>query len=332
MALQEKYSSFLDTGHQDLIHDFVYDFYGKRLATCSSDSLIKIWKKNANAWTLQQEIRHEHCGSIQRICWAHPKFGDIIASCAADYAIHIFASAGTMFTFKCSLSGPKDVIRDCHFAPPQHGLTLAAATACGKITIYSGEPRELGSWNALDTIEVERSANCLCWNPSKYENKAIAIGTVQGVDIWTVIYNNIMNSAPRFEWTRTLQISKDIDVISISWAPNIGRRYHLVAFGARNPGEPIRVAKIQNEECHIYDLPNKSAGACIRLSWNLTGSLLACALDNGETLVYKYNNELGWKLLLQKVQSEDIAPIPPINLHEHPIPRFGSDISQQSRI
>ena len=76
----------------------------------------------------------------------------------------------------------------------------------------------------MDTIEVERSANCLCWNPSKYENKAIAIGTVQGVDIWTVIYNNIMNSAPRFEWTRTLQISKDIDVISISWAPNIGRR------------------------------------------------------------------------------------------------------------
>ena len=29
--------------HRDLIHDVSYDFYGKRMATCSSDQMIKVW-------------------------------------------------------------------------------------------------------------------------------------------------------------------------------------------------------------------------------------------------------------------------------------------------
>jgi hypothetical protein len=31
------------TDHEDLIHDIAYDYYGKRLATCSADQHITIW-------------------------------------------------------------------------------------------------------------------------------------------------------------------------------------------------------------------------------------------------------------------------------------------------
>ncbi len=37
------------TQHDDLIHDISYDFYGKRMATCSSDQKIKIWDQNDKA-------------------------------------------------------------------------------------------------------------------------------------------------------------------------------------------------------------------------------------------------------------------------------------------
>lgn len=33
----------IQTDHEDLIHDVAYDFYGKRLATCSSDQTVKVW-------------------------------------------------------------------------------------------------------------------------------------------------------------------------------------------------------------------------------------------------------------------------------------------------
>ena len=35
--------------HKDLIHDVAYDFYGQRMATCSSDQYVKvILLKNAS--------------------------------------------------------------------------------------------------------------------------------------------------------------------------------------------------------------------------------------------------------------------------------------------
>jgi protein transport protein SEC13 len=32
-----------DTGHVDLVHDIQLDYYGKRLATASSDRLVKVF-------------------------------------------------------------------------------------------------------------------------------------------------------------------------------------------------------------------------------------------------------------------------------------------------
>ena len=32
----------INADHEDLIHDVAYDFYGKRMATCSSDQKVKV--------------------------------------------------------------------------------------------------------------------------------------------------------------------------------------------------------------------------------------------------------------------------------------------------
>jgi len=33
-----------ESGHADMVHDAEFDYYGKRLATCSSDRTIKIFE------------------------------------------------------------------------------------------------------------------------------------------------------------------------------------------------------------------------------------------------------------------------------------------------
>lgn len=30
--------------HKDVIHDVLYDYYGQRIATCSSDQTVKVYK------------------------------------------------------------------------------------------------------------------------------------------------------------------------------------------------------------------------------------------------------------------------------------------------
>lgn len=36
-------SRSIHADHKDLIHDVAYDFYGERLATCSSDQTVKVF-------------------------------------------------------------------------------------------------------------------------------------------------------------------------------------------------------------------------------------------------------------------------------------------------
>ena len=38
----------INANHEDLIHDVAYDFYGKRMATCSSDQKVKVWDQQEN--------------------------------------------------------------------------------------------------------------------------------------------------------------------------------------------------------------------------------------------------------------------------------------------
>lgn len=61
----------LRTGHEDLIHDVAYDFYGERMATCSSDCRIKIWDRNAQTgeWELNDSFK-AHDAGILRVVWA----------------------------------------------------------------------------------------------------------------------------------------------------------------------------------------------------------------------------------------------------------------------
>jgi protein transport protein SEC13 len=45
-----------DTQHDDMIHDAQMDYYGKRLATCSSDKTIKIFDVTSGTPTQTAEL------------------------------------------------------------------------------------------------------------------------------------------------------------------------------------------------------------------------------------------------------------------------------------
>ena len=60
----------INANHEDLIHDVAYDFYGKRMATCSSDQKVKVWDQQENgewvcsarSWTQSKTISSARLG------------------------------------------------------------------------------------------------------------------------------------------------------------------------------------------------------------------------------------------------------------------------------
>jgi hypothetical protein len=44
--------SQFETGHQDTVHDAELDFYGKHVATCSSDRLVKVFSVSVRRYAI----------------------------------------------------------------------------------------------------------------------------------------------------------------------------------------------------------------------------------------------------------------------------------------
>ena len=64
--------STVDTGHEDMIHDAQMDFYGTRLATCSSDRSVRIFDVKDGTQSLAASlVGHE--GPVWQVAWAHPR-------------------------------------------------------------------------------------------------------------------------------------------------------------------------------------------------------------------------------------------------------------------
>ena len=34
--------------HNDFVHDVQFDLYGKRMATCSSDQILRVWERKSD--------------------------------------------------------------------------------------------------------------------------------------------------------------------------------------------------------------------------------------------------------------------------------------------
>eukprot|EP01084_Bolivina_argentea_P067267 122535_1 len=87
--MAEDTSFSFESGHQDLIHDVQIDFYGKTLASASSDRCIRVFEITQNKHILIGELLG-HNGPVWKLSWAHPKFGTILASCGYDRQVIIW--------------------------------------------------------------------------------------------------------------------------------------------------------------------------------------------------------------------------------------------------
>lgn len=82
-----------ESGHLDMVHDAQLDYYGKRLATCSSDRTVKVFDLSGDQRTHIADLKG-HEGPVWQVCWAHPRYGSIVASASFDHRV-IFWKEGS---------------------------------------------------------------------------------------------------------------------------------------------------------------------------------------------------------------------------------------------
>lgn len=88
----------ITTEHKDLIHDVAFDYYGTRMATCSSDQTVRVWELDApvGKWNCTASWK-AHSGSVWKVTWANPEYGQVIATCSFDRTAAVWEEVGKAF-------------------------------------------------------------------------------------------------------------------------------------------------------------------------------------------------------------------------------------------
>ncbi|THU47728.1 hypothetical protein C4D60_Mb09t18690 [Musa balbisiana] len=164
----------IETGHQDVVHDVAMDYYGKCLATASSDMTIKIIGVNGSSHQHLATLSG-HQGPVWQVAWAHPKFGSVISSCSYDGQVIIWKEGNKPDEWIQAhvFTEHKSSVNSIAWAPHELGLCLACGSSDGNISVFTA--RTDGGW---DTTRIDQAhpvgVTSVTWAP------ALAPGTLVG--------------------------------------------------------------------------------------------------------------------------------------------------------
>lgn len=332
------------TGHEELIHDIKYDFYGRHVATASSDQHVKVFDLDTatQTWVLN-DLWKAHDSSVVKLSWAHPEFSScrILASCSYDRTVKLWQEVPEelqglgrrwmrLATLAVELYGP---IYDVQFAPLHLGLKLACIGSDGIVRVYeSVEPADLSVWSLTAEIPILdtqlpakslQSSFCIEWCPSKFAKteKFAVIALDQGF-----IYSTPLALAakapqlaedapeePKAKFVKLCNFPEHNGLIrSVSWAPAMGRSYHLLATGCKDGY--IRIFKAyeaENGELRIDTVArlNDHRQEVWRVEWNSTGTILSSAGDDGKVRLWKCNYMNEWQCMSEINSSNRREPL-----------------------
>lgn len=162
----------------DVVQDIQFDYYGKRVAIASSDMHIKVWDPAEDGQFQCSSDWKAHNGTIWKISWAYPEFGQLLASCSSDRLVHIWqepltsassssaaapssdptpagGKRGRGWELKATLADSRDQVVDVAFAPPILGLKLAICSTDGYVRIYQcDDVVKLNYWHSTEEFSV----------------------------------------------------------------------------------------------------------------------------------------------------------------------------------
>lgn len=159
-----------------------------------------MWSNNTNGeWICEAELEG-HKGAVWKLAWAHPEFGQILASCSFDQQVLIWeeqdspasqpgAQNGNLNGEQQSRQGTwhqaarlkdgRESVTDIKFAPRHLGLQVATCSSDGHVRIFTAEDvMNFEHWACEKFLASTNNeeVTCLSWNPSRFDPAMIVVG------------------------------------------------------------------------------------------------------------------------------------------------------------
>jgi len=297
--------STIDTQHEDMIHDAQLDYYGKKLATCSSDRTIKLFEIGENGNTQIAELKG-HEGPVWQVAWAHPKFGGVLASCSYDRKICIWKETSPNTWIKIyEYDQHESSVNSIAWAPHECGLILAGASSDCSISILTHKGENV--WDVQQIAQAHAiGVNAVSWAPSVSPallinsssssqpmqpiKRFVSGGCDNLVKIWRFI-----DTENAFKLEETLEQHTDW-VRDVAWAPNIGLPSTTIASCSQDRTVVIW-SQDGNSTSWSKKVFSKFPDVVWRVSWSITGNILAVSGGDNKVTLWKESTDMEWKCI-----------------------------------
>lgn len=290
----------IETLHEDMVHDCQFDYYSKKLATCSSDRTIKIFDVTGDIYHCSANLNNVHDGPVWQVAWAHPKFGVILASCSYDGSVVIQreqSQANWIRLYEHKV--PDASVNSIAWAPHEFGLILACAASDGKIYIIEYKN---ASWTNNSFKNDTIGCNSVSWAPY---HSVLSHGS-KGNHIFRLVTGSCDNMVRVWKledgtgenkWEEepktTATIHKDW-VRDVAWAPNSAIPYSL--FASCSEDRTVYIWRQKDRTSGPWEpiLLNTFEAPVWRLSWSVTGTVLAVSTGDHKVTLWKQSVDESW--------------------------------------
>jgi protein transport protein SEC13 len=310
------------------------DYYGRKLATCSSDKTVRIFEIDGDQQRLVDVLRG-HDGPVWQVAWAHPKFGNVLASCGydgkvvlwRDNASAIAAASGGHPAANTTSSGvtiPSQWVRvkehvihegsvnSIAFAPPEYGLILACGSSDGRVSLLTC--KEGQKWDMQIFQAHAMGVHAVSWAPiTVCETMGGGSSAPQGSDSDSVPLlrrlatggcDNLVRiwcySEEEGQWKEEGEpLEGHTDwVRDVAWAPNLGLSQSTLASCSQDKTVLIWTQdSLQSVWTKKLLKKERFADTVWKLSWSVAGTLLAVSSGDNKVSVWRESLQGEWECL-----------------------------------
>lgn len=291
-----------------MIHDAVLDYYGRRLATCSSDKTIKIFDIDNDTHKLTDTLKG-HESAVWCVSWAHPKYGNILASSSYDGRVIIWrentnaagpAGAGGAANWSVVFTHAQHTasVNLLSWSPHDCGCLLACASSDGTVSVLEFSNDSSGKWDSKIFPAHGIGVNAVSWAPSVLPGQLErAAGTTPptptrrfatgGSDCLVRLWEFKMQSQS-YEPLCTLTGHTDW-VRDVSWSPSMLSKTYIAS---ASQDKSVRIWTLgagqdadqaANWKCQTLNFES----VCWRVSWSLSGNILAVSGGDNRVTLWK---------------------------------------------
>jgi len=257
-----------------------------------------------------------HDGPVWQLSWAHPKFGSILASCSYDRKVIVWKEERPKHWQKLyEYTGHELSVNSIAWAPQEFGLVLAMGSSDGHVSVLTWKGGS--DWAKVKFLGHSSGVNAVSWAPAALPMALTVQRTGPDTNLVprfvTGGCDNLVKIWQRNPGTNEWQLETTLTeghsdwVRDVAWAPSIGLPYSIIASCSQDQTVLIWTQTDPNGTWNKTALDYKFNSAVWRVSWSVTGNILAVSCGDNKVTLWKESTGAGddrWLLISELDESE----------------------------